>query len=158
MRKLRVIALAAVLGGAMSLALPATAFASTSGTEHFEIVYTSQNGPGPVIATGVFSAGGTEYQGRNIDEAVFPDGGFSIDHRGGQVTFSFNPKTCVGKLTGNGLPYTIFRGFGAYTGIHGSGTATLRGSFVTGRNPNGTCNHTTVTAITVIHASGPVSL
>lgn len=158
MRKYRVFGLAALLGGALSLALPATAFASTSGTEHFELAFTSPNGSGPIIATGVFTAGGIDYQGNNVDVAVFPDGGFSIDHRGGRVTFSLNPKTCVGKLSGNGLPYTIFRGFGAYTGIHGSGTATLRASFVTGRNANGTCSQTPISFIEVVHASGPVSL
>jgi hypothetical protein len=37
-------------------------------------------------------------------------------------------------------PYRISGGYGAYTGIKGTGTATLHGTIETARNANGTCN------------------
>jgi len=149
---------AALLGVVGFLAMPTAAFAGTSATEHFTLVFSSQTGPGAIFATGAFKAGGTDYQGKRVDEAVFPDGAFKINHGAIHATFSFNSKTCTGRLSGSG-PYKISGGYGAYTGIKGTGTATLHGTIETARNANGTCNPNDISAYTLtVHASGPVSL
>ena len=159
MRKTLGALVATMLASAACLVLPAVASASPAHTEHFAAAFTSPNGPGSFLATGFFTAGGTDYQGNNVDVVVFHNGGFSINHRGGNVSFSLDPQTCVGKISGSGLPFTLFRGFGVYKGISGSGTANLEGTFVTGRNPvTNKCNFHILSFIENIHASGQVTL
>ena len=159
MGKLRMFGLAALLAGGTLVALPGMAFAGTSGTEHLKLVSTNGNSnTSTIIATGVFAAGGVDYGGNNIDLAVFPHGAFSINHTGVQVSFNVNPKTCVARGSGTG-PYTLFRGYGAYAGIHGSGTATVSILATFGRKANGTCDQRNLTAFQqIIRASGPVTL
>ena len=106
----------------------------------------------------MFTAGGVDYGGNNVDLAVFPHGAFSINHTGIQVSFNINPKTCAAKGSGTG-PYTLTHGYGAYAGIHGSGTATVNILATFGRKANGNCNQNKLTAYEqIIHASGPVTL
>lgn len=125
--------LSGVLGGtAVAAASP------SSGTEHVRIVNTSFNGPGSIIARGVFDAGGTDYPGGHTDLASFSDGAFSIHHRG-TSTGSINPNTSALKLTGSGT-FTINRGYGAYSGLTGSGTYTFKAIGTFPRNANGTCD------------------
>jgi hypothetical protein len=152
----RVIGFAAI--GVMALlGMSSVASASpSSGTEHFRLTFTSQNGPGPVFATGVFNAGGTDYQGNNKDLAVFPTGAFTIHHPGGQFSFTLNPNTCVATLTGSGN-YTLGQGYGAYKGLKGSGTYTANGRLALNRKANGTCGNATTAFEQTIVASGPVS-
>lgn len=147
---------ATLLGVAISTALPALAYASTSATEHFTLVFSSQSSPAAIFATGAFTAGGAVYQGNRVDEAVFPDGAFKIDHEAIHATFDFNAKTCTGRLSGSG-PYKISGGYGVYAGIKGNGTATLHGTVDTARNANGTCNNDVSAYALIVHASGPVS-
>jgi hypothetical protein len=148
---------AVLVGAVISVAVPVTAGAATSGTEHFKLVFNSETGPGAIFASGVFNAGGTDYQGRQTDEAVFPGGTFKIHHASVHTTFQFNPNTCRGTLTGSG-PYRLANGYGDFVGIKASGTASLKGTIATGRNANGTCNFHDVSAYAlIVHASGPVS-
>ena len=150
---------AVLLGATMAVSVPAAALAApgaTSGTEHFKLVFTSQGGSGAIFASGVFTAGGTDYQGRRTDEAVFPDGAFKINHGSIHTTFRFSQKTCTGTLGGRG-PYRLSTGFGSYAQIKGSGTATVHGRIETARNANGTCNFADVSAYSlIVTASGPV--
>ena len=146
-----------VVGGLAVAAVPSAAGAATQGAEHFRLVFSSQTAPGAIFASGVFSAGGTDYQGNRTDEAAFPDGAFAIRHGAIHPTFTFNAKTCTGHLSGSG-PYRLSNGFGAYEKIKSTGTAHLQGSLATGRNPNGTCNFHDETAYSLlVVASGPVS-
>jgi hypothetical protein len=163
--KLRTIGFGALLATGMLLSIPTTAFASTggtasrSGTEHFKLVTTNPNSnASTIVATGVFAAGGVDYAGHNVDLAVFSDGAFSIDHNAIKVDFKINPKTCVARASQTG-PYTLFRGYGAYAGIHGSGTATVNILATFGRKSNGSCDQGDLTAFQqIIRASGPVTL
>ncbi|HXQ59937.1 MAG TPA: hypothetical protein VN799_07550 [Acidimicrobiales bacterium] len=149
---------AVLMCGLVSVATPLAALAATSGTEHFTLVFGSQTGSGPIFASGVFTAGGTDYQGHSTDEAVFADGAFKIHHGGIKGTFTFDPTTCIGHQGGSG-PYTINGGYGAYVHIKASGTAHIKGTIETGRNTNGTCNFHDITAYSlIVHASGPLSL
>src|SRR5579862_5650121 len=78
-------AAAAIVG----LAVPAGATPVTAqpaggrwGTEHFQLMNTSTSqtsNSGPLIAYGVFTAPGTDYQNPNgTDKFVFPDGTFTV--------------------------------------------------------------------------------
>jgi len=163
MGKIRMIG--ALLATGMLVSIPTTAFASTSttasrsGTEHIKLVSTDGNSNNhTIIATGVFNDGGIDYGGNNIDLAVFADGAFSINHTGVHVSFIVNPRTCVARGSGSG-PYTLFRGYGAYAGINGSGTATVNILATFGRTPKGACDQRNLTAFqSIIRASGPVTL
>ena len=112
--------------------------APSTGTEHVRIVTTSLNGPGSIIARGVFNAGGTDYPGGHTDLASFSNGAFSIHHHGAS-TGQVNPKTCVLELTGSGK-FNLNHGYGAYSGLTGSGTYTFKAIGTFPRNPNGTCD------------------
>ena len=118
---------------------PAATASPSSGSEHVRIVNTSFNGPGSILAQGVFNAGGTDYPGgHNTDLASFSNGAFSIHHHGTSAA-TLNTKTCVFKLTGSGK-FTLNRGFGAYSGLTGAGTYTFKGIGTFPRNANGTCD------------------
>ncbi len=154
--KIRLAALGALVVAGI-VAMPSIASASaTSGTEHFQLTFTSQTGPGPIFARGVFNAAGTDYQGHTTDLAVFPDGAFNIHHPGGTFNFKLNPKTCVARVSGAG-DYTINHGYGVYQGIKGSGSYTFSGKVALNRKANGTCGQQTVAELETVVASGPVS-
>jgi hypothetical protein len=131
------VAVVVALSGLVGWSTAASASPS-SGTEHFRIVNTSFNGPGSIIAQGLFNAGGTDYPASHADLASFSDGAFSIHHHG-TSTASVNPKTCELKLTGTGT-FTLNHGFGAYSHLTGSGTYTFKAIGTFPRNPNGTCD------------------
>jgi hypothetical protein len=154
MRRLVACALLALAGVVVA---PAMASASpTSGIEHFQLTQVNNN-PGAIIARGVFTASGVDYQRNNTDLAVFSDGAFSIHHPGGTATFTINPKTCLATFTFSGA-YTINNGFGRYQGIKGSGTYLGHSTGVVPRNPNGTCSHgQPFSSVTRISAKGPIS-
>jgi hypothetical protein len=159
MRKTLGVVLATIVAGAVGFGLPAAASASPTHPEHFQLAFTSPNGPGSILASGFFTAGGTDYQGNNVDVAVFHNGGFSIDHRGANVSFVVNQQTCAGKISGSNVPFSLYRGFGAFKGIAGAGTANVQGSFVTGRNPvTNKCNFRILSFIETIRATAQVSL
>jgi hypothetical protein len=52
---------------------------------------------------------------------------------------SVNQTTCTLKLTGSGK-FRITHGYGAYSGLVGSGTYTFKAIATYPRNPNGTCD------------------
>jgi hypothetical protein len=132
-------AVAVVVGLSGLLGWTAVATASpSSGTEHVRIVTTTLNGPGSIIARGVFNAGGTDYPGNHTDLASFSNGAFSIHHHG-PSTGTVNPNTCTLKLSGSGN-FSIKHGFGAYSGLTGSGTYTFKAVGTFPRNENGTCD------------------
>ena len=119
------------------------AYAGGSGhTEYFRLVTnsTSSNAKPSVIATGFFTAGGTDEQVNNdTDVFHFGNGSLVVHHPHAHQTQSFNPKTCLFRLTLSGK-YTLNKGTGAYKGITGSGR--YRGLFlgIAKRTAKGTCN------------------
>jgi hypothetical protein len=152
------VSVTAVLGGA-SLAA-ASARTAVSGTEHFQLMTTSATSKtSSVIATGVFTAGGTDTRTTNsTDTVTFPTGTFVITHSKGTGTQSFNPKTCLLKANLTGT-YTLGSGTGAYANLSGSGTYQLSILAVAAKS-GGTCSKTLPppTFQQVIDTSGPVSL
>src|ERR1700739_3340743 len=74
--------------------------ASVSGTEQFQLMTTSvTSNTASFIAHGtVFTAGGVDHQGNNVDKIVLPGGTFRIRHFNGKGSQHFNPKTCLGVI------------------------------------------------------------
>ena len=112
-----------------------------------------------IIATGVFTAGGTSTATSGTATTVtFPNGTFVINHSKGTGTHSFNPKTCLFKGNVKGT-YTLGGGTGAYANLSGTGTyqATILG---VAAKSGGTCSAKLPPTASqqLIRASGPVSL
>ncbi len=93
-----------------------------------------------VIATGAFTAGGTDRPGRETDVLMFPGGTLSYRHVTRTFSASFDPQTCLltESLTGS---FTLGHGTGHYAGVHGSGKFALNIVAVTKKNHAGQCTH-----------------
>lgn len=159
--------LAAVIGAvSVTAALSAATLAAASprpalsGTEHLQLMSTSATAKtSSIIATGVFTAGGTDTQTTSSTDAVkFSNGTFVITHSKGTGTQSFNPKTCLLQVNLTGT-YTLGSGTGAYAHLSGSGTYQLS-ILAIGAKSGGTCSRTLppTSFQQVIRASGPVTL
>ena len=154
-------AAATATAAAMWLAVPAGAAPAdrdVSGIEHFQLVTTSATATTqPVIATGVFTAGGVDHQGSKTDTFVFPGGSFKVAHSQGTGTQNFNPKTCLNTVRVHGT-YKLFGGTGKYAGIGGHGTFHLSILGI-GARSGGKCtmHKPPVAWQQIIQASGPVS-
>lgn len=94
-----------------------------------------------VIATGVFTAGGTDIAGGTTDTVKLPGGTFKVNH-GGQphvVKEQVNPATCLEVFEGT-AKITVGGGTGKYARIHGSGNATINDQAIASRTKKGTCD------------------
>ncbi len=162
--------LASVLAatGAMALtALPGASAAqahtrpAASGTEHFRLLTGGEDTNGaPVIATGLFTAGGRDHVVSNsTDKFVFPNGTITVKHVNGKGSQSFSTRTCLARISGPGT-YRLVRGTGAYAGITGHGRFRLNILIVAARNGSGKCSKKMAPAAAQleIQASGPASL
>jgi hypothetical protein len=131
-----------------------------SGTEHFQFMTTSPTSSNAsVIATGVFTAGGTDHPGRTADTLAFPTGSVTIAHSNPTGTHTLNPKTCLITASETGT-YTITGGTGAYSAISGHGTYQLTILAVAARSTAGKCSATLAPAAwqQIIRGSGAVHL
>jgi hypothetical protein len=155
----------AVLTGAAVLAVTSAAFGSgasgTSGTEHFSFMSTNVGADKfSVIATGVFTAGGTATPLAGADTLRFPNGTIDVASRTkGKPRYFANTKTCYESLVQKGT-YTVLGGTGAYKGIAGSGTFTLTIRQI-GPSRNGKCDTNTTKRVAsqgIITARGAVTL
>jgi hypothetical protein len=150
-------------------AVAADASSSPSESEKFQMVTTSGTSKSiSVIASGQFTAPGTDERKADADSdpfpygtLAFPGGTFQLNvpkHSPGAVGSSGDPRTCL--VTGSGVgTYTLSSGTGKYKRISGSGDYTL--SFVEIlAKVNGTCSQTRppVAFQEVVTASGPASL
>jgi hypothetical protein len=95
---------------------------AVSGTEHVQIMTTSATAKtSSVIASGVFTAGGTQTSTSNTTATdTFPNGTFKITHSKGTGTRHFDPKTCLLQMNLKGT-YKLGSGTGAYANLSGSG-------------------------------------
>ena len=155
---------AVVMAGAIAAmgitAASAAARTAVSGTEHFQIMSTSATSKtSSIIATGLFTAGGTDtHTTSSTDTVKFPNGTFVITHSKGTGTQTLDPKTCLftGNLKGT---YTLGSGTGAYAKLTGSGTYQLSFLGIAAQS-GGKCSMTLppTSFQQVIRASGPVTL
>ncbi len=137
-------AAAAVLatGAGWSAASASPASQAASGTEHFYLMTTQPSASKyTVIASGVFTGGGTDSSGNTVDKVKLPGGTFKISHSGQIhiVVQKVNSKTCLAQFKGT-ASFTIGSGTGAYKGISGSGKATVAALEIAKRNAKGQCN------------------
>jgi hypothetical protein len=142
---------AAAAAAIVGLAVPAGASTLTPqhhaewGTEHFQLVSdsTSQTSTSnPVIAYGVFTDQGTDYQkSNNTDTFVFPGGKIYVSHTPapGSGNPTFNAKTCMFSFAETGT-FTLTGGTGKYRHIAGHGTYALSVIGISTRLANGQCN------------------
>jgi hypothetical protein len=151
----------AIATGTAGLALTGAAFGSgASGTEHFTFMTTATargSDTFSVIATGVFTAGGTATLPSGKGTLRFPTGTIETTSKSSKPINTSNMKTCYGTLSQKGT-YTIVGGTGAYKGISGSGklTVSLREVIPI---VNGKCHGLTpVAAQGIVTGSGPVTL
>jgi hypothetical protein len=138
----------------------ASARPAAAGTEHFQLMTTSATArTSSVIATGLFTAGGTDTRTTNATDTVtFPTGTFVITHSKGTGSQSFNPKTCLFTASVKGT-YKLGSGTGAYANISGNGNYRVSILAVAAKS-GGKCSKTGPPATwqQTINASGPVSL
>ena len=166
----RLLGLAGVLAatGAVTLsalpaasAAPAHARPAVSGTAHFQLMSTNGNtNRAPVIATGLFTAGGRDHVvSNNVDKFVFPKGTITVRHSNSKGPQSFNPRTCLLRVNQHGT-YKILSGTGAYANITGHGVYKLTILAVGARGSNGKCTQKKppVAVQLEIQAVGPASL
>jgi hypothetical protein len=133
---------------------------SASGTEHFQIMTTSETARTThVIASGVFTAGGTDVSGNKSDTIMFSGGTFKIRHFAGHGKQSFDPATCLLTINLHGT-YKLKDGTGTYAGISGHGRYHLRVLSVAARNSNGKCSQRKQPEAfeQIIRAHGPLHL
>jgi hypothetical protein len=151
------VSVAAVLSGTGLAA--ASAAPATSGTEHFQALTTSATAKTTgVIATGLFTAGGIDVEGRTTATFKFPGGTFKVRHSRGTGKQTFNPRTCLVTVRLHGT-YTVGRGTGRYAGISGHGKYKLS-ILAVGAKVHGKCSPSRppIAFQQIINASGPVSL
>jgi hypothetical protein len=96
MRRITTIAIGAIMAATVGGAGLAAASASParSGTEHVQLISTSQNRYA-VIAYGLFTGHGVDLSGAKVDTIKFANGSFQITHGPGKGPQSFDPKTCL---------------------------------------------------------------
>jgi hypothetical protein len=143
--------------GAIAVVGQASATTGHPRTERFAIVSVSDPSTSTVIATGVFTAGGTDDSGASADHLAFPDGKLTLNHHGTHKT-SVNARTCMITTTGSGT-YTLADGTGAYKGISGSGHYTFRVHVVLARTTSGSCDRNADPAAFeyLVHGRGKVT-
>jgi hypothetical protein len=134
--------IAAVLGGTAVAGASTHSGGARSGTEHFYLMTTLPSASRfEVIATGLFTAGGTDIAGSTIDTVKLPGGTFKVNH-GGPVHVikqQVNPKTCFAVFEAT-AKIKLGGGTGKYAGITGSGNATINDLGIAPRTAKGACN------------------
>ena len=147
---------ATLIGGAgLATASASPAGPAASGSEQFYLMTTQPSASRyVVIATGLFTAGGTDISGNTTDLVRVTGGTFKIHHGGALhiIKQQLNKKTCVADFEATAA-FTVGNGTGAYKGISGSGKALISSMFIARRvkgvcNPNATpvVNEQTITA------------
>jgi hypothetical protein len=161
---------AAAAGAIIGLAVPAGAApvtarpAAVSGTEHFQAITSSTTAnTQPVIAWGVFAAGGVDHENNSsaatsTDLFTFPGGSFKVTHTTKSMSQSVNSSTCFAEFGGKGT-YKLSGGTGKYKGISGSGKFTFTDIGIAPKT-KGKCNFNAnpLANQQIISASGSVKL
>ena len=168
----------ALLAGGIALAVAtataAPAAAATSGSETFKGTIVTSGVLGTrtvitsvIIAKGAFSGVGRIVEVENLpsdpdnvsrDDLVFSSGSMHLVSTNQDFKISVNPRSCVATVT---IPQTseIIGGTGQFAAATGDFTATVTGSAVLARNPDGTCSfeHVPLHEVDMISATGTLS-
>jgi hypothetical protein len=148
-------ALGVLLAAAIALAMAAPAAAQTTGTETFNGVIVTSGVSGErvvvnsvVIAKGVFRGVGEIVEIPNLpgdpdninrDDLVFAAGTIHIVNTIVDFSFSVNPNSCLFSGTAQ-QTNEVVGGTGLFAAASGSFTATVTGSGLLPRNPDGSCS------------------
>jgi hypothetical protein len=131
-----------ISGAGLATASASPSRPAASGSEQFYLMTTQPAANRyVVIATGLFTAGGTDISGNTTDVIKLAGGSFKI-HHGGKIHVvkqQFNPKTCLANFEATAA-FTVGNGTGAYKGISGQGKAVVSSMFIARRNSKGKCN------------------
>jgi hypothetical protein len=133
---------AALCGTGLASASASAAAPSASGTEHLYLMTTQPSASRySIIATGVFTAGGTDISGSKTDTASVNGGTFKVHHPGNVhiIKQEVNAKTCLGQFEAT-AGFTLGGGTGAYRKLAGSGKALISELAIFPRNSKGVCN------------------
>jgi len=148
------------VGTALVLALPTAALAkpTRTGTETFTSTQDINIPGGPVVASGVINATGTDIVVSDTEDTFDfgANGQITVSHSPRQQTQHFKAKTCTFSFTEKGT-YVFGNGTGEWTSYNGSGRYTVTGVGVSPKNPDGTCSDSSVGTLT-INATGPINL
>jgi hypothetical protein len=129
-------------GAGLALASVGTAQRpASSGTEHLSLMTTQPSASKyVVIASGLFTAGGVDVSGSNVDTVKLTGGTFKINHNfpPQHLKEQLNPKTCLEQF-GLTSKFTVEDGTGKYKGISGTGTARIS-ALAIARRTGGKCN------------------
>jgi hypothetical protein len=128
-------------GAGLAVASASSVRPASSGTEHLSLMSTVPTASKyVVIASGVFTAGGTDISGSSNDLVKFSNGTFKIDHGTAIhiIKENINQKTCLAVFEAS-AKFTLKDGTGAYKGISGSGKALVSGLFIAPKT-KGQCN------------------
>jgi hypothetical protein len=161
---------------AMSLAVafaPAPASATTQGSETFNGVLLASGATGSrvVLTTAVVMRGAFNGVGRivevpnlptdpdnvNRDDLVFAGGTIHFVNTGLTFSFTIDPRTCIGKVSGT-QSITVLGGTGRFAHATGSFAGVLAASVIAPRNVDGTCDVQSLPLFEVDHVSGTGSL
>jgi hypothetical protein len=148
--------------GIVAASAQPSAPASHHGTEHVTFMLTSSTGVGSIIATGLFTDGGTMGLFSTGPSAEMKLGGGTIwITPTGRPGFSSKTDlaTCLRTLSEHGT-YKLSHGTGRFAGIHGSGHFTATDRTVSHHKRNGGCvtNHHPLAIQAIITFSGPATL
>ena len=161
---------------AMSLAVafaPAPATAAGQGSETFNGVLLASGATGSrvvltttVVMRGVFNGVGrivevanlsTDPDNVNRDDLVFADGAIHFVNTGLTFSFTIDPRTCIGKVSGT-QSIAVVGGTGRFTNATGSFAGVLAAWVIAPRNVDGTCDVQSLPLFEVDHVSGRGSL
>jgi hypothetical protein len=139
----------------------ATTRPATTKTEQFQEMATSPtSNKANVIGYGAFTAVGVDTEhSNNTDTFKFPGGSFLVTPKITSHHQHLNKATCLLTATLN-VSYEIGDGSGKYTGISGSGHATISDLEITARNSRGVCSmsKTLLAQQVLVRGHGPVTL
>ena len=150
--KLRALLCVAAIGAVGALGT-GVAGASSTPTQYFTAVSTSETGTVTVVAAGPISAVGTDtVLGRHRDDFVFPDGTVRIRHEALTSSQKFDSRSCTFTFSETGT-YDLIHGTGAYSHVTGYGHYKVS---VVGTGCDR--NKPLTSFVQVIQAQGPITL
>jgi hypothetical protein len=152
---------------------PAPATAASQGSETFNgvLLVSGANGSRDVLTTavvmrGVFNGVGriveipnlpTDPDNVNRDDLVFTNGTIHFVNTGLTFSFTIDPRTCVGKVSGT-QSIAVVGGTGRFAHATGSFAGVLAASLIAPRNPDSSCDMQSPPLFEVDHVSGSGSL
>ena len=161
---------------AISLAVgfaPAPATAAGQGSETFNGVLFASGATGSrvvlttaIVMRGVFNGVGRIVEVPNLpndpenvlrDDLVFADGAIHFVSTGLTFSFTIDPRTCIGKVSGT-QSIAVVGGTGRFAHATGGFAGVLAASAIARRNVDGTCDVQSLPLLEVDHVSGTGSL